>query len=236
MRFDYDAAGPGVVARVLDENSVRLSRTRSGVSDTSTSPEKRPLALAGEALRQRAAANERRVQEFLFRTRHDPAPRDGPEVLRLLWAVADLTNEGLLPSGQRLRTWASRPGPDGPAADRTAPAELPAALDRFAAEVHRRWPELAGDPVPLASRAEWELNGGSLHPFYDGCGRISRSFGALLLIRGSWLLPLYDQLDSYFARGHAGPAAFAGYVAERVLECARWLDPAGPHGGNAPPV
>jgi hypothetical protein len=100
---------------------------------------------------------------------------------------------------------------------------LPAALDRFADALHRRWAELAVDPVPLASWAEWELNGGGLHPFYDGCGRISRSFGALLLIAGGWLPPLYDDADSYFAHGHAGPAAFAAYVSGRVAACADWL-------------
>ncbi len=223
MRFDYDAAGWEVAARILDENSARLSRTRGGVADAGVSPRKRPPPLAGAALALRVAENERRVQRFLFRACRLPPPPDGREVLRLLWAVAGLTNAGLVPPGRRLRDWPSRPEPPAPPGERTRPADLPAALGRFAGEVHRRWPELAGDPVPLASWAEWELNGGSLHPFYDGCGRASRSFGALLLLRASWLLPLYDDRDSYFAHGHRGPAAFAAYVAGRVRACGRWL-------------
>ena len=72
--------------------------------------------------------------------------------------------------------------------------------------------------MPLASWSEWELNGGSLHPFYDGCGRISRSFGALLLMRASWLPPVYDNAASYFERGSRGD--FCEYMRERIRACA----------------
>jgi hypothetical protein len=222
VRFDYDQAGWQVVARILDENSTRLSRTRGGVSDTTTSSKKQPLLLQGEALRRRSAENERRVQHFLFESRHETAPRDGAALLELIWHVAELTNEELLPSPRMLRAWPSERLPPGPPGSRTNPAELPEALKQFADEVQRRWPELAQDPVPLASWAEWELNGGSLHPFYDGCGRIARSFGALLLLRGSWLLPLYEDQETYFAQGHQGPAVFADYVRQRIAVCARW--------------
>lgn len=223
MRFNYDDVKWQFVARILKENSTRLSRTRGGESSTATSPEKQPLLLQGEALRRRAAANERRVQRFLFRSRHDPAPPDGKAVLDLLWQIADLTNDGLLPSTEKLRTWPSHPEPPAPPGNRVEPASLAAALEQFAGEVHRRWPELAVDPVPLASWAEWELNGGSLHPFYDGCGRISRAFGAMLLLRASWMLPLYQDQALYFAHGHRGPKGFADYVRRRITACTRWV-------------
>jgi hypothetical protein len=224
LRFNYNEVDWQFAARILDENSRRLSRTRGGTVDTSTSPEKQAPPLEGEALRRRAAENEQRVQKFLFESRNDPPPRDGQGVLDLLWQLADWTNAGLLTPAQRLRTWSSPPQPPAPpGSSRVAPEGLAEALRQFADEVHRRWPELATDPVPLASWAEWELNGGSLHPFYDGCGRISRGFGALLLLRASWLLPLYEDRDTYFARGHQGPDAFAAYVAQRIKECQSWL-------------
>jgi hypothetical protein len=225
MRLNYDVYDWRFLARILDENSVRLSRTRSGVSDTSTNREaKRKLLLEGDALKARSAANERRAQQWLFDGRHDPPPRSAGEVLQLLWRLADTVNDGLLPTADKLRRWDSRPDPAAP--PRVAPDELPEALEAYAEVVWRRWPELAGDPVPLASWAEWELNGGTLHPFYDGCGRISRAFGALLLVRGSWLLPLYEDRDTYFGQGHRGERAFADYVRARVGACARWLTPA----------
>jgi hypothetical protein len=223
MRFDYDAAGLSLVSRILNENSRRLSRTRAGVSDTSTSTAKQPLLLHGAELRRRAAENEEFVHQFLFEMRHVAPPRDPEQVLTLLWAIADRTNEGLVAPGHRFRAWPSRSLPPALAFERVNPEELPAALDRFAADVCRRWPELETDPVPLASWAEWELSGGKLHPFYDGCGRISRCFGALLLMRASYLLPLYEDQASYYAHGHEGPQPFAAYVTERIHVCARWL-------------
>ena len=72
------------------------------------------------------------------------------------------------------------------------PEQIPDAIVKFAETVHVRWGELSKDPVPLAAWAEWELIGGPLHPFYDGCGRISRAFSALLLHRGGSLPPLYE--------------------------------------------
>jgi hypothetical protein len=44
MRVDCDAANWRFVARIMNENSLRLTRTQSGSSDTSTSPQrqKRP--------------------------------------------------------------------------------------------------------------------------------------------------------------------------------------------------
>jgi hypothetical protein len=222
MRLNYDERDWRFLARILDENSARLSRTRSGVSDTSTCREaKRKLLLEGEALKAHSAANERAAQQFLFASRHDPPPRSGDEVLGLLWRVADTINAGLLPTADKLRRWDSRPDPSAPAA--VAPEELPEALEAYAEVVCRRWRELADDPVPLASWAEWGLNGGTLHPFYDGCGRISRAFGALLLVRGSWLLPLYEDRDTYFEQGHRGERAFADHVRGRIRACAEWL-------------
>jgi hypothetical protein len=82
---------------------------------------------------------------------------------------------------------------------------------------------LAEDPVPLAAWAEWELGGGALHPFYDGCGRISRSFAAMLLIRASSLLPLFDDRRSYFDHGNRGRTAFASYMRDCIERCAQWL-------------
>jgi hypothetical protein len=231
-RFDYNRVDWRFVSRILDENSLRLSRTRKGISNTETSADKLPLRLTGDALRAKSAENERRVHRSLFETRQDRAPQGGDEVQTLLFQLADTTNEGLLPAG-RFRIWeigsnqSELPAGEAPitAAQAKVTAQaLPTAVASFCETVYLRWEELeSGDPVPLASWAEWELNGGSLHPFYDGCGRISRSFGAMLLLRGSTLLPLYDTMDAYFESGNRGHEAFCQYVRARIRDCARWL-------------
>jgi hypothetical protein len=101
--------------------------------------------------------------------------------------------------------------------------QLNAALDAFCQSVFDRWNELNTDPVPLAAWAEWELNGGSLHPFYDGCGRISRSFAAALLLRGGLLPPLYDTLAEYFDRGNRGIESFTAYMRKGITRSTEWI-------------
>jgi hypothetical protein len=214
MTCDYGERGLEFVSRILNENSLRLSRTRKGVSDTSTSERKLPLRLSGEALKARSAENELATHRLLMELRRRPEPA-GPETIEAwLFAIADRTNDGLLPAG-RFREWTI--------ADKLLPEAVPGAVRDFCAALQARWDELAADPVPLAAWAEWELNGGVIHPFYDGCGRISRSFAALLLMRGSCLLPLFDNLASYFEHGGQGDAAFCAYYRERIAACAEWL-------------
>src|SRR5258708_3652685 len=227
MRFDYDSADWTFVSRILEENSRRLSRTHHGTSDTGTSALKRPLLLAGQELQERARANERSAHQFLFDSRKTEV-RCAEDVSSLLFRIADLTNEGLLPEG-RFRTWsieANQRSLDGQRvvggiAAKTPPAEIPGAIERFCSELSSRWDELAKDPVPLAAWAEWELNGGKLHPFYDGCGRISRSFAAGLLVRGSEMLPLFDTPAAYFKAGDAG--TFVEYYRERIEAAQDWV-------------
>jgi hypothetical protein len=229
MHFDYDRHDWTFIARIMDENSRRLSRTRCGRSDTSSSDNKLPLLLSGEALRARSACNEQQVQRFIFSKRQDPKPQNPEQLQQLLYAIADMTNDGLLPAG-KLRDWpiaaeqvsASGEPVSGPE-PKVSPEELPSELQKFALAVFERRDELETDPVPLAAWAEWELNGGRLHPFYDGCGRIARSFTALLLLRGSWLLPLHESLAEYFAQGNRGTPAFAAYMRKQIAACARWI-------------
>ncbi|HVY68623.1 MAG TPA: hypothetical protein VHH73_01775, partial [Verrucomicrobiae bacterium] len=222
-RFNYDSVDWRYVAEVLGANSLALSRTRHGVSDTSTSAKKLPLLLTGEALKERAAQNEERACQFVFDARKGPDPQNPDEVKALLFGVADRMNEGLLPAG-RLRTWpigekTVRLG-DGPeqmiSPAKAPPEEVERAVEQFCAELWRRWGELAVDPVPLAAWAEWELNGGTLHPFYDGCGRISRAFGALLLLRGSLALPLHDSSVKYYRAGNHNVGSFAEYLRQQI--------------------
>jgi hypothetical protein len=91
----------------------------------------------------------------------------------------------------------------------------------------QNWSELVRDPVPAAAWAEWQLGGGPLHPFYDGCGRISRAFAAALLVRGGRLLPLFDTSAQYFAAGNEGDARFLVYYKSRIAGCRDWISSQG---------
>jgi len=230
MQIDYDSVDWTFVSRILEENSRRLSRTHHGKSDTGSSALKRPLLLSGQELQERARANECAVHRFIFESRRleivSPL-----HVRDVLIRIADLTNDGLLPEG-RFRTWpieANQRSVDGLAivsgiVAKALPAEIPNAVDEFCKMLWCRWGDLLQDPIPVAAWAEWELNGGRLHPFYDGCGRISRSFAAALLVRAGWLLPLFTDGDTYFTEGNRGADAFIEYYRSSIGACRSWLD------------
>lgn len=229
-RIDYRSVDWQFVSRILNENTLRLSRTRQGKSDTSSSKKKKPLLLFGKALQEKVIYNEKRVHQYIYRVDSITIPKSSEGVKQILFTIADMTNEGLLPKG-RFRIWEIHANQQslisgaivsGPEA-KLRPEELPQAIDDFCSEVFCRWDELYRDPVPLAAWAEWQLNGGILHPFYDGCGRISRAFSAFLLIVGGHLLPLYNNSQSYFAHGNKGIETFTVYVRQSIDQCAKWI-------------
>ena len=223
VSFDYTRVDWSFVHRIMSENNRRLSRTHKGHSDTGSSDDKRPLLLSGPALRAQIERNAEEVGKFVHAQGVSLHPRSAREVRSILFQVADLTNQGTLPQG-RFRTWpiaANQPpltgGPtiSGPDA-KVSPDSIESELDDFCAGVWHRWPEISSDPVPLAAWAEWELNAGPLHPFYDGCGRISRYFAAALLVRGSCLIPLFENSTSYFFHANQGRDHFEVYFRSRI--------------------
>ncbi len=214
----------------MNENNRRLSRTHGGESDTSASHEKLPLLLTGDALRRQSAENERRVCQLIMDWRTEPLLTDWAVIRQVLFVMADLTNTGLLPAG-RLRVWdvpyPVQPAEDDgyqPAPSRRIPAdEMPQAVETFCRTIHARLHELAADPVALAAWAAWHINPGPLHPFYDGCGRVSRTFSAWLLARASRFPPLFEDWSTYFTHAAGGPAVFADYMRARIEACEAWV-------------
>lgn len=230
VSIDYTQVDWRFVSRIMRENTLRLSRTRQGKSDTGSAKKKEPLLLSGEALKEKVINNEEMVHQYVYSANCEAIPQSGEGVEQILYAIADIANEGLLPKG-RFRTWEIHANQQsvtgggavsGPEA-KVKPGELPQAVAYFCSEVSRCRDELGGDPVPLAAWAEWQLNGGPLHPFYDGCGRISRAFAAYLLVAGGHLLPLYDDSQSYFAHGNEGIEAFTAYVRRSIQRCSCWI-------------
>jgi hypothetical protein len=226
MFFDYTKVDWTFVHRIMTENNRRLSRTHSGHSDTGSSEHKQPLLLSGQVLLDQLRRNEAKVHKFVHGQCTSAEPKSPNDVQGTLFHIAHLTNRGTLPGG-RFRTWeiganqaslTGGPAISGPEA-KIPPQLIGLAVFEFAATVWSRWCELTTDPVPLAAWSEWQLNGGSLHPFYDGCGRISRSFAAALLVRFRRLLPLFDNKSTYFEAGNRGEAAFLEYYSKRIEAC-----------------
>lgn len=223
--FNYTNSGLALVSRILNENSVRLSRTRLGIGDVSTSPSKQPPSASGPDLAARAHHNEHEMYKIAFAYGLIGRFDSGAEIKDLLLSLASQAFAGLQNTGP-FRTWTINEieySNGTIAAPKLDPLLLVHAFDNFCNCVALRHLELLSDPYPLMAWAEWELNGGSLHPFYDACGRISRCFGAAILISGHRLLPLYDSSASYFEHGNQGMAAFAEYVRQRARVCATWI-------------
>lgn len=230
MSIDYSHVNWWFVSRILRENTLRLSRTQQGKSDTGSGENKEPLLLTGKALIDKVAHNEEVVHQYVYRAHTTTIPKNAESVKQILFTIVEMTNQDLLPKG-RFRTWeicanqqsiTNGGTVSGPEA-KVSPQKLPQAVDDFCSEISFRFDELIQDPVPLAAWAEWQLNGGSLHPFYDGCGRISRAFAAFLLITKGHLLPLYDNSQSYFTHGNEGIEVFTIYVRQSIDRCAEWI-------------
>lgn len=195
---------------VFVETDLAMSRTSRGVSDTSASSRKHPLKLEGEALREASQRNRDRLLDLLEVL---PAPTTRQEAADGLARIEATVNEGLLPEG-RFRTW-ELDYPDGNIAAHVAVKDLPAEMDRLAAELCARWPAPGEDPVPAAAFVEWTLNG-PLHPYYDGCGRISRAAGAWVLLRSGALPPRYASKAEWYRAAAGGLEAFTEYVRRSV--------------------
>jgi hypothetical protein len=216
-KYHYDENSLALICDILASNSDVLSRSRRGVSDTSSSSSKRPLRLTGRDLRERVTENELVAQRFIWQSRNEAFPITGAGVNSLLLHIAGLVNKDLLPEGV-YRTWDFETSPHH-YGSRVAAQSLESALESYCERLATQASDTSIDPIALAADAEWELNGGSLHPFYDGCGRISRLFSACMLVRSDYLLPLYTGAVEYFGAGNSSRPAFSAYFRHCIGLC-----------------
>ena len=149
-------------------NLAATSRTKKGVSDTSSSADKPTLATTGAALADRATDNVSRALKTVwtdrFRSFSSPI-----ELRAWIDRLAATVSDGLLQAGQPLyRAWATK------FAMQTVPAEIEAEMLVFCTELLAR---LGSDPVATAAWVEHELDA-RIHPFADGCGRTTKLVSA----------------------------------------------------------
>jgi hypothetical protein len=198
----------------LDDHLRGLDRTLSrtvatGTIDRTASPAKRPALVTGSALLARIAANRRLVARFIaWRRRAWPAT--AAEHFGVICTLAHLAGLGIFPAGL-FREWEYDAGRHGVAGHPVPRDEVPAALLGFAGEISRARALRAPARIELVARTEWEIGIGPLHPFYDGCGRISRYTATLLSL---WLdVPVvtHASRDAYLGAARAGRDAFVTY-------------------------
>lgn len=192
----------------LSEN--QLSRTRKGHADTTASTTKSPLLLSGEQLAQKTALNTKALHRLLFELRERPAPNSVSEVQRSLRQIEDTVNEGLLPGG-RYREWELSYADDSAEFSKKALAkDVPQAMDRFTRELFVRWSQLPSAAVVTAAWAEWMIQG-PIHPYYDGCGRISRAVSAWILLWSGQTVPVYSSRQDWFRHAMSSREDFTLY-------------------------
>jgi len=203
----------------LDDHLRRLDRMFSrtvatGAVDRTASPAKRPALVRGPALLARIAANRRLVARFIaWRRRAWPATAG--EHFGVICTLAHLAGMGIVPAGL-FREWEYDAGRYGVAGRPVPCEEVPAALLALATEVSRGRTLRMPARIELVALTEWELGIGPLHPFYDGCGRISRYVATLLSL---WLdVPVATHVsrDAYLGAARAGRDAFVAYYRKRA--------------------
>ena len=191
----------------MEASHQALSRTFHGLSDTQSSAKKRPLKLQGQELARQTSANAQELYSVLLRLRSLPAPLSAEEVSQRMEAIETAVNRGLLPAG-RFRTWNPESNDRSPFAVTTPWQEVPIQLDQLCQELYRRWRE---DPVVVAAWLEWTIQG-PIHPYYDGCGRISRGLSAWILLGAGQPVPRYRDREEWFLRARQGLDSFTEFV------------------------
>ncbi|HVW82726.1 MAG TPA: Fic family protein [Candidatus Paceibacterota bacterium] len=167
-----------------------LSRTAAGVSDTSSSPHKPGLAAAdGAELALQAAVNLEKAAALAWKMRYKiPSP---DEVRIFLDELARTVSDELIKGGHPLyRTWGVRyTGP-------VEPSGIEAAYEGLCVWLaHALVKE--SDLLAVAAELEKGLNL-RIHPFADGCGRVSRVAGAWVLLRQNLPPAIFSGRDAYY--------------------------------------
>lgn len=171
-----------------------VSRTAKGVSDTSLAVNKPGLMISsGDALRLRASRNLDDALRLAWAQKRRKGFRT-TEMTAFIESLARHINEGLVESSRPLfRTWPVKYA--GP----VPPEEIQNAYAQFCLwlATHLPWSRESPNAVRIAALAERRLNR-EIHPFADGCGRISRVLGAWILLRTGHLPAFFPDHPTYY--------------------------------------
>ena len=183
---------PGITPLVHHATSSlrRISGTFMGISDTSSSESKQALLLRGEELAERIDDNFQRAIYYLLHVFDKVPPKSPLEVRELLTDTYQIVNDGLLSEPFIWRSWETR--------YHIPAASIDTELDRFCAQCYAHMTNPQKDVISYSAWCEKELNT-RIHPFYDGCGRVSRAWSISALARENCKWPVFDSREEYFS-------------------------------------
>jgi hypothetical protein len=199
-----------------------LSRTsKHGTVDTSVSSAKKPALKYGSDLSGQIQENRKMVAGFVDWQRLH-RPRSHFEMTFALITIAHLTGEHLLPEGI-FRTWNYESFTHSVFFGKSIPPEqIPQKLFDLGKQCFKLSDAKSKeDQLNTIALIEWELAVGPLHPFYDGCGRISRYYSTLLSLWCGAPVKMHQSRDEYFSYAREGGASFAGYYLRQPNVCLR---------------
>ncbi len=195
----------------LQKTNSTLSRTVQNQSvSTTTNNQKKPALVSGGELISQISHNRQRIAEFINWKGCHPA-KTSAEYLSSLLTIAELAGFKIFPEGL-FREWPYN-GYGTLQFDDLIP---PASIGEKLVEISMMLASAAkiadiSERISIIAATEWEIAVGPIHPFYDGCGRISRYYSTLLHFW--WQAPLVNRSgrNEYFEAARSGKAAFVNF-------------------------
>lgn len=213
-------------------NLSKSSRTSSGVSDTSSSPDKQKLKMEGDALAERTRVNTEAALEKVWAAKDQNFT--AAQAQSFIEGLGRTVNDGLA-HGSLYRTHETK------FQRQTQVKDVRRETREFAAEYAKRLDD--PDPVATAAWVEYEFDG-RIHPLADGVGRTTKMLSAMVLARHGHPLPKYQDRKSYYEHINKPLADFTQYYrglfGQRSAyspdqprdETGKWTDAGGGSGGS----
>ena len=212
-----------------------LSRTaRDGTAATGVHVGKRASRLTGANLH-RALVQNRAATAAFIDWQSEQRPRSAFGMGATLTGLAWIVNFGII-AGELYRAWPYvTPGDGANSALPPVPPEgIADGLERLAGECAA----IAHCDRPAQSRAiahiEWEIGIGPLHPFYDGCGRVSRCFSTMLCLWHGRQPPIHISRETYMSAATKSEADFIEYWISAPVATLPPITPASTFAGLPP--
>jgi hypothetical protein len=195
----------------VERNENILSRTTNGIYDRSSSMSKPDMIIRAGELSCRAVGNLKEAYRDLFRARK-VSFASGAATRRYFDGLLEITQGGIFEiKSVTFRTWNT-------SYTKCDFSELPISMVRFYDEYRERV-QGSGNEIENFSWATRTFDT-DLHPYGDGCGRLSRLHGSFFLVRAGYRLPMFKSRESYYHAMSVSEAEFLKYVRECFdLDC-----------------
>ena len=193
-------------------NIVKItSRTAKGISDTSVSQQKEKTLIEGEDLVDQVNINTHDVAEYLWNLRNVEINTvdDLKNILKV--SAKKINNQiGMF----ALRTWEVKYG------RKVNPEDLPQEMENFYQQYFDKLKQVQNNELSaheLASWIEWSVDT-DLHPFVDGCGRISKAWSGLVISMTGQRQPTHESREEYYKAINGDADQFKQYYLEHVKQ------------------